>query len=56
MSNMCNWGIGTNTDEDGLYVVYGYPVCGNPERFEPDPEMCTEEEIKNHKEALENKE
>lgn len=45
------WGMGTTVHENGE-TGYGFPETTDPERFHPDYEMCTEEEIKNHKAAL----
>lgn len=50
--NIANWGMGTNFDKNGEFTSYGFPSSLNPERFQPDHEMCSPEEIKNHEEAL----
>lgn len=49
------WGMGVTTDEKGEYVCYGYPGTTDPKRFHPDPEVCTQDEIKNHLYALHGK-
>ena len=46
------WGMGTNVHSDGE-TDYGFPSTTNPTEFHPDCEMCTKEEISNHKKALE---
>lgn len=45
------WGMGVTMDGDGE-VCYGFAATDNPENFHPDYEVCTEEEIQNHKNAL----
>lgn len=45
------WGMGTTVHDDGE-TGYGFPETTDPTKFHPDPEMCTEKEIENHKAAL----
>lgn len=46
------WGIGVNTDDNGEYISYGHPEGNDPNNFHPDYEVCSEDEIKNHRKAL----
>lgn len=48
---MSGWGIGTNIRESGEAASYGYPESENPHLFSPDPECCTEQEMKNWEQA-----
>ena len=46
------WGLGVSVDEKGEFICYGCPVVEDPTRFSPDYEVCTAEEIENHKRSL----
>lgn len=47
------WGIGINYDENGNFIFYGFPIDENPNLFEPDYESSSEDEVLEHKRAIE---
>lgn len=55
MSDIAGWGIGINKDENGEVTSYGFPSSLDPERFMPDHEMCSAEELKKHEQDLNKK-
>ena len=52
MANIANWGMGVNVSDTGEVTNYGFPESLDPTNFHPDMEVCTIEEIYNHKKAL----
>lgn len=52
MTNIANWGMGTNVSHKCVFSSYGFPESLDPTKFNPDGEVCTKEEMSNHKAAV----